>query len=172
MPGRSTVSVAMPKLNKLHLPILLAAAYLAACGNDIPTGGEVITDPALATYAPSLGIDISTFTVSPSGLYLKDVPAGWGTAVVPGDTVSVDYIGYFTNGFIFDSNRSKGNFTATFAVTDSAVIEGWVEGLRGMRVGGKRRLIVPPSLGYGIAGNGQVPPNSILIFDITLHGVR
>jgi peptidylprolyl isomerase len=163
----------MPKRTSSVPFLLVCAAFVfSACTPDLPTGPDPITDPALATYASRLNIDLATFTVTSSGLYLKDVPAGWGTAVTLGDTVSVDYVGYFTNGAIFDSNRQKGDFTATFVVNDSAVIKGWTEGLQGMRVGGKRKLIVPPSLGYGEVGNGSVPPNTILVFDITLHGVR
>lgn len=155
----------------LAFPVVTALAT-ASCSAPIAPVNTAVTDPALATYAKKLNIDISTFRKTESGLYVKDVPVGWGTAADSGNTVSVDYVGYYTNGVIFDSNRNAGNNTYSFTLGEKKVIAAWEEGVRGMRVGGKRRLVVPPALGYGVIGNGNIPPNTILVFDITLHGVR
>lgn len=157
-------------LRSLIIPVALAAA---ACSPSIVAGPEPITDPALATYAARLGIDIATFTKTSSGLYVKDVPAGWGSVPADtGDTVTVDYTGYLTDGRIFDASRANGGTPVNFIVGVSQLVAGFQEGLVGLRVGGKRRLILPPSLAYGRVGTASVPPNAILIFDITVHGVR
>lgn len=157
------------RLRAFVLPLALLAV---ACGPELITPTPPITDPALATFSSKLGIQLATFTKTASGLYIKDVPAGFGSAADSGHTVSVDYVGYFTDGSIFDSSRLQSNGTFSFKLGEGAVIAGWDEGVKGMRVGGKRRLVVPPELGYGATGSGTVRPNSILVFDITLHGIR
>lgn len=152
--------------------IVPAAIAAAACSPEVVVGTPPITDPALATYADFLDIDLATFTKTASGLYFKDVPAGWGSAVADsGDAVVVDYAGYLVNGFSFDASRVRGG-PSQFRLARDSVVRGFEEGLQGMRVGGKRRLVMPPELGYGAAGSGQIPPFAILIFDVTLHGIR
>ena len=148
----------------------ISASMLVACGNN-PIAPAPIIDPAQATYATSLGIDLTQFTKTSSGLYYRDEPAGLGTAADSGDTVSVDYVGRFTNGSRFDCSRCSADQTFSFVLGVGKVIKGWDEGVKGMRIGGKRRLIVPPSLGYGELGSGSIPGNTILVFDITLYGV-
>lgn len=97
-----------------------------------------------------------------------DTKVGTGTAVVRGDEVSVDYVGKFTDGKIFD--QSKG---APFKVILGLgnVIQGWDKGLVGMKVGGVRELTVPPEMGYGARQVGEIPPNSTLKFTVTLKAV-
>lgn len=152
--------------------IVPAAVIAAACSTQVITATPPITDPALATFASQLNIDLATFTKTASGLYFKDVPAGWGTVVADsGDTVTVDYSGYLVNGYNFDSSRRRG-IVSEFKLIRGALILGFEEGIQGMRVGGKRRLVIPPSLGYGATGSGQIPPYAILVFDVTLHGIR
>ena len=150
---------------------ILLALSLAGCNQAI-TETVTVTDPALVSYASSLAIDLTTFTKTSTGLYYKDVPAGTGTAADSGNTVTVDYTGRFTSGNLFDSSRGSANQTFSFLLGGGTVIAAWDQGIKGMRIGGKRRLIVPPSLGYGAVGSGAIPPNTILIFDITLYGVR
>jgi FKBP-type peptidyl-prolyl cis-trans isomerase len=110
--------------------------------------------PACGSTSPSDG----TLTV-------EDLVVGTGGTVVAGDTVTVTYVGTFTNGTQFDAG------TFTFRVGAGAVIKGWDQGLVGMRVGGKRRLTVPPNLGYGSQANGPIPANSTLKFDIVLVAI-
>jgi hypothetical protein len=105
----------------------------------------------------------------PTSLY-GDILVGNGSAVAEGSAVAVNYKGWLTNGTEFDaSNPAVG-----FIFTEGAhkVITGWEEGLLGMKVGGKRRLIIPPGQGYGSAGNAKIPPNSVLIFDVDLLAVK
>lgn len=116
---------------------------------------------ALALFIAACG------STSPSDgtLGIEDLTVGTGATVVTGDTVTVTYVGTLTNGTQFDAG------TFTFRVGAGTVIKGWDQGLVGMRVGGKRRLTVPPNLGYGSQGSGPIPANSTLKFDIVLLGI-
>jgi peptidylprolyl isomerase len=104
-----------------------------------------------------------------SGLQYIDEKVGDGASVQSGQTVSVHYTGWLTNGSKFDSSRDRGE-PFEFPVGAGRVIRGWDEGVASMKIGGKRRLIVPPDLGYGARGIGPIPPNSTLIFDVEALG--
>ena len=106
----------------------------------------------------------------PSNLVAVDLVVGTGSAVASGDTVTVHYVGTLTNGTKFDSSYDCGQ-PYTFRVGAGQVIAGWDQGLVGMRVGGKRRLTIPPSLGYGNRANGPIPANSTLVFEIDLLSI-
>ena len=111
-----------------------------------------------------------------NGLVYKDVKVGTGAEAVPGKTVTVDYTGWIDEGDKkgkkFDSSLDRGD-AFTFTLGMGQVIKGWDEGVAGMKVGGKRTLMIPASLGYGARGAGAaIPPNSDLIFDVELHGVK
>ena len=124
------------------------AAALAGCGHK--AGAEVTTD---------------------SGLKYVDEVIGTGEKPRLGKTVVVHYTGTLTDGTKFDSSVDKGQ-PYEFRIGTGSVIAGWDEGILSMHVGGKRRLIVPPELGYGARGKGKIPPNSTLIFEIELLGVK
>ncbi len=111
------------------------------------------------------------FIVTKSGLKYKDVKVGTGPAVKVGDTVKVDYKGWLDDGTVFDTSKQPGREPFSFTVGTGTVIKGWDEGLQGMKVGGKRQLVIPPDLGYGSEDLGQIPPNSTLHFDIELHKI-
>jgi len=96
---------------------------------------------------------------------------GTGATAVSGDTVTVNYIGTLTDGTKFDSSYDRGQ-PYTFRLGAGAVIQGWDMGVPGMKVGGKRRLTIPPSLAYGSQGNGPIPPNATLKFDIDLVSIQ
>ncbi len=107
------------------------------------------------------------------GLQIIDEVAGTGAEATIGNTVSVNYVGTLTNGNKFDSSYDR-NQPFSFVLGAEQVIAGWDEGVAGMRVGGKRKLVIPPDLAYGAQsiGNGLIPPNSTLIFEVELLGVE
>ncbi|HEV2106408.1 MAG TPA: FKBP-type peptidyl-prolyl cis-trans isomerase [Candidatus Eisenbacteria bacterium] len=96
---------------------------------------------------------------------------GNGKMADPGLTVTVHYTGWLTDGTKFDSSVDRGQ-PFTFQLGAGQVIPGWDEGVKGMRVGGKRKLTIPPDLGYGARGAGPIPPNSTLVFDVELLDVK
>ena len=103
-------------------------------------------------------------------LVSQDLVVGTGATAATGDTVTVNYVGTLTNGTKFDSSYDRGQ-PFTFRLGAGQVIAGWDQGVVGMRVGGKRRLTIPPSLGYGGQANGPIPANSTLIFEIELLSI-
>lgn len=108
---------------------------------------------------------------TPSGLRFTDLVAGEGEEAQAGHQVSVHYVGTLTDGTEFDSSRKRDE-PFLFALGQGVVIQGWDEGVAGMRVGGRRRLVIPPHLGYGDRGVGHlIPPNSTLEFDVELLGL-
>ncbi len=108
----------------------------------------------------------------PNGLQMQDLVVGTGTEAHTGDVVSVNYIGTLVNGQKFDSSYDHGQ-AFLFPLGAGQVIKGWDIGVVGMRIGGKRKLIVPPNLGYGAQGaGGVIPPNATLIFEVELLDLR
>ena len=112
---------------------------------------------------------------TPSGLQYEDVVAGTGAAAKAGQRVSVHYTGWLYHdgqaGRKFDSSKDRGDPFA-FALGAGNVIKGWDEGVAGMQVGGTRRLVIPPHLGYGARGaGGVIPPNATLLFEVELLAV-
>ncbi len=106
------------------------------------------------------------------GLVIDDVKVGTGAEAKAGQTVTVHYTGWLTNGKKFDSSKDR-NEPFTFHLGAGEVIKGWDEGVQGMKVGGVRNLTIPPSLGYGAQGaGGAIPPNATLKFEVELLGVK
>jgi FKBP-type peptidyl-prolyl cis-trans isomerase len=111
-------------------------------------------------------------TKTASGLEYWDIKVGTGAVAQSGQHVKVDYTGWLTNGKKFDSSVGTGR-PFDFMLGAKQVIQGWDEGVAGMKVGGKRQLRIPPDLAYGAAGySGVIPPNSTLIFDVQLVDVK
>jgi FKBP-type peptidyl-prolyl cis-trans isomerase len=105
-------------------------------------------------------------------LIIEDLVPGTGAEAVTGQHVSVHYTGWLTDGRKFDSSKDR-NQPFEFPLGAGHVIRGWDEGVRGMKVGGKRKLTIPPSMGYGARGaGGVIPPNAVLVFEVELLAIR
>lgn len=141
-----------------------AAVALAACSLDTTGSNSFEIGPP-----PALPAGADTVTTA-SGLKYVDIAVGAGTPAQAGDQVSVAYTGWLSDGTGFDTTR--GGPPLVFTLGDGHVIAGFDEGVRGMEIGGKRRLIIPPALAYGSSGQGPIPPNSTLVFDVELLVVR
>lgn len=143
---------------------LVFALPLVACGDDADTTAPSSATIETTTFGSSLGIDITAagWTKTPSGLYYRTLASAAGSAatVTNGQRVSVRYTGWLANGTQFESS------TYTFNVGRGEAIAGWDQGIVGMRVGERRQLVIPPSLGYGARANGPIPANSILVFNV------
>lgn len=111
------------------------------------------------------------FITTATGLQYEDLVVGSGPAAQAGDTVSVHYTGWLEDGTKFDSSVDRGE-PFPFTLGTGGVIPGWDEGVAGMQVGGKRKLIIPPDLGYGAQDYGPIPGNSTLIFDVELLEIK
>jgi len=147
--------------------ILLATGLLglAACGP-----GE--SAQSRAEFAPALEVVVDSLIETSSGLRYQDLVVGDGDEASPGKEVVVHYTGWLTDGSKFDSSVDHGR-PFPFNLGAGDVISGWDEGVAGMRVGGKRKLVIPPALGYGSSGFPPViPPNATLVFDVELLEVR
>jgi FKBP-type peptidyl-prolyl cis-trans isomerase len=124
----------------------------------------------LLTLAACGGGDSSTTPSGGGTLVVEDLVVGTGATAAVGDTVTVNYIGTFTNGTKFDSSYDR-NQPFPFRLGAGQVITGFDQGVTGMKVGGKRRLTIPPSLAYGSQGQGSIPPNTTLVFEIDLLSI-
>jgi peptidylprolyl isomerase len=144
-----------------RLLILLAAGLvlIAACGEDDSNGD--------AAGSPANGCEEGAEINTESGLTYVDTECGTGAEATTGTIVTVHYTGTLENGTEFDSSRGREPFT--FNVGAGEVIQGWEQGIPGMKVGGVRELTIPPELGYGAAGAPPaIPPNATLIFEVEL----
>jgi len=146
--------------HKLILTALTALCLFTLTGCMIETVdqyGNLITTPTV-TPTPSASIQS------------EDIKIGTGAEAKVGDTVSVHYVGTLTDGTKFDSSRDR-NTPYQFTIGSGSVIQGWNEGVPGMKVGGIRRLTIPPELGYGSNAQAKIPANSTLIFEIELLAI-
>ena len=157
----------MHALARLALPLALAAAVLS-CGGD-SAGVEDPPKIEETEFAESLGIDLALMTKTATGLYYRDLVVSEGPTATVGVTVRVRYTGWLASGTEFDSNQGNG---IAFQLGANQVVKGFDEGIRGMRVGGKRQLIIPPNLGYGAGGSGAIPGNAILVFEVELVSIQ
>jgi len=109
---------------------------------------------------------------TPSGLKYEELTVGAGAEAKKGDKVDVHYTGWLTTGKKFDSSLDRGQ-PFSFTLGAGMVIKGWDEGVAGMKIGGKRKLTIPPALGYGARGaGGVIPPNAELVFEVELLKVN
>jgi peptidylprolyl isomerase len=175
---------------------LAAGVLIAACGGSskapgivlAPSGGatvEKVTSTPTTTTATTTTATTPTPTsgplskepvfsvpkgAPPTKLVVKDLIVGTGATVAKGDEITVNYVGkLYSNGKIFDASWNRKETFGPFEIGAGAVIPGWDEGLIGMKVGGRRELIIPPSLGYGKAGSPPtIPKNATLVFVVDL----
>jgi len=149
--------------------LLLSAAVATACNNDV-TGLGPPSNPATETFNASLGVNISAMTKMPNGVYYSDLVTGpltSDTVTAQTATVKVNYAGYLKDGKLIDSGSGS-------TLDISTLIQGFKSGMMGMRVGGKRKLVIPSELGYdgnvikNTDGSIKIPRQSTLIFDIEL----
>lgn len=140
---------------------LFAAVLAAGCGSDSPTAVSI----EQTTFDASLGVDLAHSTKLPSGLYYRDITVGTGTTLASGQRVGVQYSGALANGQVFGSQAAPTP-PLSFVLGSGQVIAGWDQGLPGMKVGGRRQLVIPPELAYGSSGRGPIPPNAVLVFTV------
>ena len=157
-----------------------ALVGLAACGGSDEADEASVAEspepaaaaPSLPEFAETLNVSLGDMQRSPTGLYVLDVDEGTGLAAKEGHVVTVHYSGWLPTGALFDSSVEGGE-PFSFQLGRRDVIAGWEEGVRGMRIGGKRRLVIPPELAYGQRGYpGAIPPNAYLVFDVELLDIK
>ena len=152
---------------------LILLTMITACSMDSFRKKPASTntgEPETLTYASELGVDIDKMTRTPSGLLYLDRKIGEGPTATKGAVVGVGYVGWLADGQPFD--RSAPGSPIEFPLGRRRVIAGWDEGIEGMKVGGRRLLVIRPSLAYGSESPGAgIPPNATLVFDVTLDRV-
>jgi FKBP-type peptidyl-prolyl cis-trans isomerase len=178
--------------------LALTALTAAACGYSDPysTSGAVANESPGPSTAPSASAGADDFNAGggvtsclrtatpacvtyPDGLRVIDLTAGTGDVAKTGEMAEVQYTGWLTDGASFDSSRKPGRTSFSFQIGKSQVIGGWDEGVPGMKVGGKRKLVIPAALGYGASGQTDpttgatiIPGNATLVFDVELIGLK
>jgi FKBP-type peptidyl-prolyl cis-trans isomerase len=158
--------------------LVLVLAQVGSSQKDTAIASRLTDPPAIATLTEnntpiaSKTMSDANIVTTPSGLKYVEIKEGTGATPKPGQTVVVHYTGTLENGTKFDSSRDR-NDPLRFKIGVGQVIKGWDEGLSTMKVGGRRKLIIPPELGYGSRGaGGVIPPNATLIFDVELLKVQ
>ncbi len=166
----TTASVGLRRLFSRRARLGAAALLLVGgCLSD-PTSSSSPSNPATETYAAALGVNIPAMTKINDNLYYQDLVVGTGAEAMNGKTLGMTYTGWLANGTKFDSNVGGAAFS--FKLGSGMVIPGWDLGVAGMKVGGKRRLVIGSNLGYGPQGTGPIPANATLVFDVELKSAQ
>jgi len=151
-------------------PAMLLCVSVAACSNSDAGNPTGPSDPSSEVFASSLSVNLANMTERATRLYVQDILVGTGAEATAGRTLRVRYTGWLRTGQEFDSNRSSGD-PFSFVLGAGRVISGWDIGVAGMRVGGRRRLVLGSDYGYGAQGAGQIPPHATLVFDVELVSI-
>ncbi|MHB1330871.1 MAG: FKBP-type peptidyl-prolyl cis-trans isomerase [Minisyncoccota bacterium] len=149
--------------NKINTTIAVAASLIVM-------GFLFYGNLFVGLFNPS-SLDNNNPNMITTGVEKEDLVVGNGALASAGDEVTVHYVGTLSDGKVFDSSRDRGE-PFTFTLGSGQVIRGWDDGVAGMRVGGTRRLTIAPDYGYGDRAVGPIPPNSVLIFEVELLGVK
>ena len=148
--------------------LLLTVGAVAGCNSDV-LGAGTPSDPATEMFATSLGVDIASSTRTESGVYYRDVRVGAGDEAAAADQVTITYAGYLTDGTLFDSRSTPTQLSL------GATVQGFRDGIIGMRPGGVRKIVIPSALAYTWRGNPDatvpIPRNATLVFDVELFVV-
>jgi FKBP-type peptidyl-prolyl cis-trans isomerase len=148
--------------------LLLVIGLIAACSSKPDDKGGATS----GGFSAALQVDTAAMAKTPTGLRYQDLAEGQGAAAAAGKAVTVHYTGWLPNGEKFDSSRDRDE-PFGFTLGAGQVIAGWDEGVAGMKIGGKRKLVIPPDLGYGTAGAPpDIPPGATLVFEVELLNVR
>ena len=151
-----------------YLACLVLSLALAACTSPDRCAATDPSDPATETFDPSLNINLTTWTKTANGVYEQDVVVGSGDALTAPTNVAVYYVAYLPNGTVVDQQLQR---PFTFDLRTNSAF-GIVDGMMGMNVGGRRRLVVPSDLALGACGKGPIPPNTTLVYEIELLAIN
>ncbi|MBI4864830.1 MAG: FKBP-type peptidyl-prolyl cis-trans isomerase [Candidatus Riflebacteria bacterium] len=157
--------------------VVVSVFVVVGCGEEKPAPSESATPVPTVSAAAAPGVVVPSTAAGavqtmPSGLKIEDLKVGDGASPNPGQTAVVHYTGWLTDGTKFDSSVDRGR-PFEFPIGAGRVIKGWDEGVATMKIGGKRKLTIPPEIGYGATGAGtKVPPNATLIFEVELLEVK
>lgn len=168
--------VAFPALaqrTRRALSALVALSFVTACNSGDDRVPNIPSNPLVETYASTTGVVMANMTKVNDHLYIQDLTVGTGAEAQNGKTVDMRYTGWLVNGSIFDSNATSGA-VLTFPLGSLYVIPGWDQGIVGMKVGGKRKLVIGSQLAYQNQSPDTrvIPQNATLVFDVTLVAVK
>jgi len=166
---REAVGKRAPMTPRTTIMLVLVGTLAFGCQSAPETTGTDSGAPGEKKAATTMAGNLET---TPSGLQYEDIKVGTGATPQKGQTAVVHYTGTLADGKVFDSSKPR-NQPFTFALGRGQVIKGWDEGVATMKVGGTRKLVIPPDLAYGASGaGGVIPPNATLTFEVELLEVR
>lgn len=166
---------AVAPLIRRALPFAGALLSLSACmGGEVTSVPNIPSNPAVETYASSTGVVIANMTKVNDNLFTQETLVGTGKVAATGDSVFMRYTGRLVNGNVFDTNVNNGRAVLTFVLGAGQVITGWDMGLVGLKVGGKRKLVIGSTLAYANRSPDPsvIPQNSTLVFDVELISAK